>query len=303
MASAGQDGKSPEGAANGGRGVRHRVQRGIEAGKGKYAGSSAEHLWRRLDSMDFINRGMLFAATLLLCFFPFLIVANALAGRSVTSGLARHLGLDKQAAADVGHLFTSSAATSSTITGTAWVFFILGGVAAATAIQELYERAFELDRRGARDMLRRLIWLAVLVGCAALASWAGPGLAGVGGPVLLGVIGLVVLTGFWWFTMWFLLAGRVSWSKLFPAAVATAVCWVGMEAVFSVIFSGMVISDDKKYGLIGVVFALMSWLIAIGVVIILGAVAGIVWQERNLSFAAAVKKLRRNRSAPQARRS
>ncbi len=47
----------------------------------------------------------------------------------------------------------------------------------------------------------------------------------------------------------------------------------------------------------------MSWLIAIGVVIILGAVAGIVWQERNLSFRAALKKLRRDRTAPQAGRS
>ena len=74
MASAGQDGKSPEGAANRGHGVRGHVQRGIEAGQGKYAGSSAKHLWRRLDSMDFINRGMLFAATLLLCFFPFLML-------------------------------------------------------------------------------------------------------------------------------------------------------------------------------------------------------------------------------------
>ena len=146
-------------------------------------------------------------------------------------------------------------------------------------------------------MFRRLIWLAVLVACSVLAGWAGPGLRGAGGPVLLGVIGLVVLTGFWWFTMWFLLAGRISWRGLFPAAAATAVCWVGMEAVFSVI------SDDKKYGPIGVVFALMSWLIAIGVVIILGAVAGIVWQERNLSFRAALKKLRRDRSAPQATRS
>ena len=239
----------------------------------------AEHLWRRLDAMDFINRGMLFAATLLLCLFPFLIIANALAGRSAATGLARHLGLNQQAAADVGGLFTSSAATSSAVTGTAWVFFILGGIAAATAIQDLYEPAFELDSRGARDMLRRLIWLAVLVGGSALAGWAGPGLRGAGGPVLLAVIGLVVLTGFWWFTIWFLLAGRISWRDLFPAAVATAVFWVAMEAVFSVIFSGMVTSDDKKYGPIGVVFALMSWLIAIGVVIILGAVAGIVWRS------------------------
>ncbi len=205
--------------------------------------------------MDFINRGMLFAATLLLCLFPFLIVANALAGRSAATGLARHLGLNKQAAADVGSLFTSSAATSSAVTGTAWVFFILGGIAAATAIQQLYERAFELDSRGTKDMFRRLIWLTVLVGCSALAGWAGPELRGEGGPVLLGILGLVVLTGFWWFTIWFLLARRISWRDLFPSAVATAVFWLGIEAVFSVIFSGMVTSYDKKYGPIGVVFA------------------------------------------------
>ena len=286
VASADQDKESPGVAANGRRGVRHRVRHGIEAGKGKYAESPAEHLWRRLDAMDFINRGMLFAATLLLCLFPFLIIANALAGRSAATGLARHLGLNQQAAADVGALFTSSAATSSAITGTAWVFFILGGIAAATAIQGLYEAAFELEGQGARDMPRRLIWLAVLVGGSVLAGWAGPALRGAGGPVLLAVTGLAALTGFWWFTIWFLLAGRISWRDLLPAAAATAVFWLGMEAVFSVIFSGMVTSDDTKYGPIGVVFALMSWLIAIGVVIILGAVAGIVWQERNLSFRA-----------------
>ena len=247
--------------------------------------------------MDFINRGLLFAATLLLCFFPFLIIANALAGRSAVSGLARHLGLNKQAAADVGQLFTSSTATSNAVTGTAWLFFVLGGIAAATAVQQLYERAFDLDTRGMKDLLRRLIWLVALVGCSILAGWAGPGLRDAGGPVLLGVLGLAALTAFWWFTMWFLLAGRVSWRDLFPAAVATGVCWLGMAVVFSIIFSSTVISDDKKYGPIGVVFALMSWLIAIGVVIILGAVAGVVWREQGLSFSAALKKLRRIRKA------
>jgi membrane protein len=53
-----------------------------------------------------------------------------------------------------------------------------------------------------------------------------------------------------------------------------------MEVVFSIIFSSMITSDSKKYGPIGVVFAFMSWLIAIGVVIILGAVVGVVWRER-----------------------
>jgi membrane protein len=217
---------------------------------------------------------------LLLCFFPFLIIANALAGQSAVSGLARHLGLNKHAADDVSHLFASSSATSSAITGTSWVFFVLGGIAAVSAIQELYERAFDLDIRGMSDVPRRLIWLVVLVGCSALAGWAGAGLHDAGGPVLLGVVGLVVLTAFWWFTMWFLLAGRISWRNLFPSAVATAICWIGMVVVFSFIFSDMLISNNDKYGPIGVVFAFMSWLIAIGVVVILGAVVGVVWRQR-----------------------
>jgi membrane protein len=156
--------QAPPQEVNQAAGVGHRIRRTTEAAKDKYTGSSAEHLWRRLDAMDFINRGMLFAATLLLCFFPFIIVANALAGRSAVDGLARHLGLNKEAAADVGQLFTSTTATSNAITGTAWAFFILGGVAAATAIQQLYERAFEVESRGLKDMPRRLVWLVLLVG-------------------------------------------------------------------------------------------------------------------------------------------
>jgi membrane protein len=55
----------------------------------------------------------------------------------------------------------------------------------------------------------------------------------------------------------------------------------------------MVISDYDKYGTIGAVFAFMSFFIAIGVVIVLGAIVGIVWRERNLSWSDAVKRLRR----------
>ena len=80
------------------------------------------------------------------------------------------------------------------------------------------------------------------------------------------------------------MAGRVHWRRLLPPALATALFFVGMHAVFSVIFSGMVTSYTQKYGSIGTVFALMSWLIAIGVVILLGAAVGLVWQERGMSL-------------------
>ena len=111
----------------GGIPLPRRVRRGVKALERSYSGSSAEHLWNRLNAMDFINKGMLFAAVLLLCFFPFVIVANALAGQSAVTGLVRHLGLNQEAARDVSGLFESSSATSNAVTGTAYLFFILGG--------------------------------------------------------------------------------------------------------------------------------------------------------------------------------
>ena len=52
-------------------------------------------------------------------------------------------------------------------------------------------------------------------------------------------------------------------------ACATGVLYVAMEVFFWLFFSAMVISDANRYGPIGVIFALLSYLIAIGVVVIL----------------------------------
>jgi membrane protein len=260
---------------------RPGVRRAAAWGKQKYTGSLAEDLWRRLDAMDFINRGMQFAGTLLLCFFPFLIVVSALAGRSMVNALARHTGLNSRAAAEAGHLFASSGATAGAVVGTtSMVFFVLGGIAAATALQDIYERAFDLPHRGVKDILYLLAWLAVLIGTLLLTGWAAPVLRRAGGPVLVVVAGLVCSTGFWWLTMRTLLAGRISGRKLLPAACATGVLYVGMQLFFWLFFSGLVISDARKFGPIGIIFALLSYLIAIGVVVILGTAVGLAWQER-----------------------
>jgi len=263
-----------------------------ERAKKKHADSSAAYLWQRLVELDFMNQAMMLAGTLLLCVFPLLIVLSALSGRGAASSFSRRLGLNQQAAADLGHLFTSSGATSATITTACLVLLVLFAVGGANAVQQLYERIFDLDSRGVRDLLRRLIWAALVVGWLFLDGLVGPTVRA-DGPVLFGFVILVAFTGFWWFAMRFLLGGRVTWWRLFPCAVVTGLCWLGMVAVFSATFSGMVISSYDRYGPIGVVFDLLSYVLAVGVVIILGAVTGLVWQERGLSFRAALRKVRR----------
>ncbi|MFF6773065.1 YhjD/YihY/BrkB family envelope integrity protein [Streptomyces sp. NPDC012637] len=274
------------------RGNPGRTRRAAQWGKAKYAGSWAENLWHRLDAVDFLNRAMLLAATLLLCAVPFMLIVAALAGRSAVSYLSERLGLNHEAAAEVGDLFASSTATTSAVTGLSWAFFILGGIASASAFQTLYQQVFEVRPHGARDRLRALVWLAGVVAWTAAGTSAGHELHAAA-PVAWWIVNIPASVAFWWLTMRLLLGGEVAWRRLLPCAVATGGFWVSMLAVFHFVFSDMVISNDQKYGPIGVVFALMSFFIAIGVVITLGAAVGMMWHDRGMSFRAAVKKMRR----------
>jgi hypothetical protein len=56
----------------------HQVRRGVETLKKHCTDSSAEHVWTRLTARGLIETGLLFGAVLLLCLFPFLILANGL---------------------------------------------------------------------------------------------------------------------------------------------------------------------------------------------------------------------------------
>ena len=78
----------------------------------------------------------------------------------------------------------------------------------------------------------------------------------------------------------FLLAGRLPWRRLLRPAIVTALLWIGLELFSSVYFSSSIISDSRLYGTIGVIFSLITWFIAIGAVIVLGAVAGATWDQR-----------------------
>ena len=246
----------------------------------RFADSLIGQVWDRLQALDFVNRGTLLASVLLLCFVPFMIVVRAVSGRGAATSLTTRFGLDPQAADAVSHVFISPTATTGAISGLSWVVVVVGGISAAGAIQQLYESGFDLERRGLRDTPRHVAWLLWVVVASGLAGWAGPGLRGLAGPVVLAVVGLVWFTGFWWLGMWVLLGGRMTWSQLFPSALATAIFWLGTTVAFRLTMSATITENYRQYGAIGVIFAVMTVLIAIGVVVLLGAVVGAVWQER-----------------------
>jgi len=181
----------------------------------------------------------------------------------------------------VTHLFTSAPASLNATTATSLVFVTAGTLAVASSLQQIYEKVFRQNHRGVRDLYRLLIWIIALCLAVAFESLVGrPVRNASAGGALVALVTFAIMTPFFWWAMHFLLAGRVLWRKLLPSAIATGVFFTGLGVFSKFYFSTTIISDSKTYGTIGAVFSIMTWLIAIGAVIILGAVAGVVWEGR-----------------------
>jgi membrane protein len=100
------------------------------------------------------------------------------------------------------------------------------------------------------------------------------------GRVFLGLGNLVYATALFWWGLHWLLRGKETWRRLFPAGLGTGVFWVGLGAFASFYFPSTLSSDNHLYGAIGVVFDLVTWFVAMGAVITLGALVGHVYVTR-----------------------
>ena len=247
-----------------------------------FEGSLAQSFLVRLKALDFADQAILFGAGLLVSLLPFVILLSAFASQRVDDDISLRLGLDPKAAGIVDHLFTAAPATLNAATATSLVFLVFGMLAVASSLQQIYEKIFGQDHhRGLRDLSRLLTWIAVLCAMVVAESLAErPVSAVTGGGWLAPLVTIGIITPFFWWTMHFLLAGRVPWRTLLPSALVTGVLYGGLGLFSKFYFSDTIISDSKTYGTIGAIFGIMTWFIAIGAVIILGAVAGAVWEDR-----------------------
>jgi membrane protein len=256
-------------------------RRWAAAARARYQGSLAQRFAAELQTLDFTQQIILLGAGLLVSLLPFLILLSAFASQRIDDDIALRLGLNQRASGIVSRLLTSSPAVLNVATFTSLLFVTAGTLAVASSLQQIYEKAFRQDHRGMRDAYRLPIWVAALCAAVALESIVGrPVRDAAAGAVLSELVTFAVMTPFFWWTMHFLLAGRVPWRKLLLSAIATGAFFAGLGIFSTFYFSSTIISDSRTYGTIGAVFGILTWLIAIGAVIILGAVAGVVWDSR-----------------------
>jgi len=239
--------------------------------------------WSRLSAVDFMNSALMFAGLFLVCFFPFLAVVDAATGRNTQKTITDRLGLNAQAAHDVDALISVGNQTVSALSVLGAIVLVLFAIGIPGVLQAWYEKVYhqQAPYGGLRQFTRKLIWLAGFLAYIWLEALTGQQTGPAGGRLLTFVCEFAIAVLFWWWTVRFLLDGRISWRALFPAALATGFCLTGLAVFSLLLFSGSITSGETSYGPIGVVLVLLYYLIGAGVCLLLGAVFGQMWNERH----------------------
>ena len=280
--------------------VRDRARLQAAAARGRYEGSWLEDIVAQLRALHFFDWTTIFGAELLWSALPFIIILSSVANTRIDADLSRHIGLNSRAAHIVETLFRSSPSRAVVPIVTGLLFSLAGIVAVVASLQVVYERLFDQEHRGWRDLPRYFVWMVVVIGLLAAEGIIDHPERRAAGPVVQALLTFVIATVFFFWTMHFLLDGRVPWRRLVRPALVTALLWVALGFFSSLFFSTTVIDDSKTYGTIGVVFTFLTWFILIGTVIVLGAACGAVWEARGGRGAFVVDPSGRGRPAQEA---
>ena len=253
-----------------------------DTARARYEGSLAKQLVTGLNDVNFGDRIIIFGASMLLSVLPLVVVLSAFANHHVDDDIAQHLGLSGAGDRVIEGLFRTPKVTFNLGILIGLLLSLAGTISVARSVQAIYERTFgQPPAKGMPNMSRCFIWVIVVTAVSIADTAIGKTLRdGPAGPFVIGLVEFAGFTLFFWWSMHYLLHGREPWSRLRPAAITTAVFWIGLGVFAAFYFSSSTVSDSNTYGPIGVTFDLVTWFIAMGAVLTLGATVGAVWQER-----------------------
>jgi membrane protein len=257
-----------------------QARRRVAAARDRYKGSWVQEVATQLKVLDVGKWTTVFGAELLWSALPLLILLSSLANERIDDVLIRHIGVSGPGIHIVRSLLRNSPTFSPVPILTALLFSFVGTIALVGSLQVLYERTFDHQPRGWRDIPRFVVWLVVLLGALTVEGIISKPVLTTTGPIIEGLVRFIAAMLFFWWTMHFLLAGRTPWRVLIRPALVTAALWLGLAVFSSISLSSTIVSDSRLYGTIGVVFTFLTWFILIATVLVLGATLGAVWQKR-----------------------
>src|SRR4051795_5621988 len=234
----------------------------------------------RFFAVQAFDRAMSIGAYAYAGLFPLLIVTAAVRPKGDNQDFAQVLieefHLTGSAAKSVQLAFAPIGNVQSSVTALGLVLLLYSALSFSRGLQRLYEGAFGLPTLGMRNTPRGMLWLAFLAALFTIRPLITGPLSGAPRVAVTLAIGV----GVWLLTPYLLLGRRVGWRRLLPSALLTAVGMAGV-GIWSVLWMPHTIAASaRQFGVIGIGFALMSWLFAAAVVVVVATAGGSTITDR-----------------------
>jgi membrane protein len=237
-------------------------------------------LIERLAAVGFIYSGVVLAAQTFMALLPLFIVLVALLPTWVASALDQalrtKLGVSGETEAAIGHVVNGrSQLQGLSLLGV--VVVIASATSFTRALQRVYELSWGLPRLGLRGSVRGVVWLLALAfytGILGLVLHYAHG--GASATALKIAVTAAGAFGLWWWTPFVLLMGRVRLRALLPCGLLTGTAMLVLGRVSAVVVPRTVRTNERRFGTIGVAFAIQSWLVVVCCTIVAAAVVGAV---------------------------
>jgi membrane protein len=220
---------------------------------------------------NFLDRSLALGAQAFGALIPLSIVVQAAepGDASLADDLIERFGLHGAAADTLRRAFTPPT-DEATITAIGILVLIVSALSFTRRLQRLYEDTWSLPTRGIRGTGWGLAWLA----CFAFYGILHPALDG----VLQGLVAIVSSLGGAFMiglvTPYVLLGRRVAARDLLLQAALTAVGLTALGVWTALYMPHAIGSSAASYGVIGVAFAMITWLWGLGIVLVCAAVYG-----------------------------
>ncbi|WP_406471925.1 YhjD/YihY/BrkB family envelope integrity protein [Streptomyces sp. NBC_01615] len=237
-------------------------------------------LTSHLIAVNLLDSATRLAAQAFLTAVPLLFVVVSFAPEGlrnqIVDSVHEVLGIDGAADQQLKMVYDADSGSLRQSTGlVSALMVLLSATACSRAMQRLCQRAWRLPKTSARIVAWR--WLVWLVAFLAVLALQGPLRNGFGAGLWLGLpLVLVTQVGVWWWTQHLLLAARVPWLPLLPGALLTGTALTVLAVVAKLYVPTALNHSLDRYGSLGAVFTVLSWLIGLCVVVAVGITAGAV---------------------------
>jgi uncharacterized BrkB/YihY/UPF0761 family membrane protein len=242
------------------------------------------------------DRAIALASSALTALIPLTIVTSAvsslLGGRDTAERIIDRYELTGGGAEAVRDIFAPPSGASTSIGVIGFVFLMVAVLSFTRVVQRLFEQTWELPPLSVRNTLNGLLWicgLTVYIGLSGLAH----GLLDRSRLELAASLIVMPLTAiFLVWTGWVLSAKRIALRHLVPVGVVGSVVLAIYSIGATVYVPRLFSTYATRYGVIGAVFAMISALFCVAVILVGSAALG---REVNDEFA----RIKRGETAPE----